>query len=366
MAVYFVYRSHDDSPDTRYLKKFDDATLLDWFRKRWEPIADYRKAQEHVTQLLGRYVYGFDTLFEAIAEASLPPPKSGRELAQLLSDWLPVEGLIFAEPHLVEALTDDDELQLAYYFFDDAFLKRSGKRAAYLLQEDWRLPADHGDGRFKPAFPTNEFAPRGPWQGSTYLVFLWYEDSANLDDLSGAYRIDGARVPDLAKYLARFRPEEPLDWPYQLRDFHESLLANVHSADKRENAFVRSIRQDPENDANWNVFGDWLEDRGDKRAELLLLQRGLTQVGKEVPHVHITDWRKRRPSRKPKSMVRVEEHVAQLCLHTEIVNDRDLYHHWIFFDDLWASAHVDLANAILCYASRWDVLSSGRPQDGDS
>jgi hypothetical protein len=33
-----------------------------------------------------------------------------------------------------------------------------------------------------------------------------------------------------------------------------------------------------------------------------------------------------------------------------------MYHQWYLFDDLWASAHPDLANAILRYASRWDVL----------
>jgi uncharacterized protein (TIGR02996 family) len=365
MAVYFVYRSHYDSPDTRYLRKFEDATLLDWFRKRWEPITDYKAAQKRVQELFGRDIYGFDSLFESIAEASLPAPNTGRELVELLNNCLPVEGEIIAEPHVVQVLTDDDELELAYYFFDDDFLKRSGKRVAYLLQEDWRLPADHGNGRFKPALPTNEFASRGPWHGSTYLVFLWYEDGANLDDLSGAYRLDGVRVPDLAKYLARFRPEKDLDWPYQLRTFHEPLLANLRGADKRENAFVRAIRQQPEDETNWNVFGDWLEERGDRRAELFLLQRALARIGKQPPHVHSFGSGKK--TVKSKSMPRVEEHLAQLCLH-EATWQRykapvDLYHHWIFFDDLWASAHVDLANAILCYASRWDVLSSGRAED---
>jgi hypothetical protein len=33
------------------------------------------------------------------------------------------------------------------------------------------------------------------------------------------------------------------------------------------------------------------------------------------------------------------------------------YHQWIVFDDLWASAHSDLANGLLAWASGWDVLA---------
>jgi hypothetical protein len=34
-----------------------------------------------------------------------------------------------------------------------------------------------------------------------------------------------------------------------------------------------------------------------------------------------------------------------------------MFHQWILFDDVWASAHADLANALLRFARRWDVLS---------
>jgi hypothetical protein len=67
-----------------------------------------------------------------------------------------------------------------------------------------------------------------------------------------------------------------------------------------------------------------------------------------------------------KCRVHVEEHLAQLCLNTERWRDfhrADLYWQWIFFDDLWATAHPVLANAILRYARCWDVLSPGRPAD---
>ncbi len=48
--------------------------------------------------------------------------------------------------------------------------------------------------------------------------------------------------------------------------------------------------------------------------------------------------------------------MAVFCLHVARWDKEDLYHQWYFFDDLWAAAHPDLANALLRYASRWDVL----------
>ena len=67
-----------------------------------------------------------------------------------------------------------------------------------------------------------------------------------------------------------------------------------------------------------------------------------------------------------KSLIQVEDHVAAFCRHVAHhahplggpVNDS--YHQWYFFDDLWASAHPDVANALLVHGRRWDVLSAPR------
>jgi hypothetical protein len=73
-----------------------------------------------------------------------------------------------------------------------------------------------------------------------------------------------------------------------------------------------------------------------------------------------------RPSYDPKkSLVHVDDHLAQLCLHVDCWDGVDLYHQWFVFDDLWAGAHPDLANALLRYARTWDVLSPGRPSEED-
>ena len=56
--------------------------------------------------------------------------------------------------------------------------------------------------------------------------------------------------------------------------------------------------------------------------------------------------------------VYVSEHVAQVYFH-----DRDdIYDQWFLIDDLWASAHPALADGLLRFATRWDVLSTGDEQ----
>jgi hypothetical protein len=50
------------------------------------------------------------------------------------------------------------------------------------------------------------------------------------------------------------------------------------------------------------------------------------------------------------------EHLVQACVDGSGTAD-PYYGQWYFFDDVWASAQPDLANALLRFASRWDVLS---------
>jgi hypothetical protein len=60
----------------------------------------------------------------------------------------------------------------------------------------------------------------------------------------------------------------------------------------------------------------------------------------------------------------IGEHLAQLCWNAWAGNPwarpiprRGNYVQIYLFDDCWASAQPDLANGLLRYAQRWDVLS---------
>ena len=105
MTVYFVYRSHWEGPTSKHLKRFDDPSVLAWFRNHWHRIADPGAAHQQVSQLLGCRVYGFASLFEAIAEHDLPPPETDEQLEAYLREHPYVEGESLYAPHLLQVFS---------------------------------------------------------------------------------------------------------------------------------------------------------------------------------------------------------------------------------------------------------------------
>ncbi len=383
MTVYFVHRCHYEGPSEKRLVRFKDDTVLDWFRNRWHRLAvpDDDLVCERLARL-GCDVYGFASLFRAAAEQGLPAPQTDAQLETYLHEHLYAEGEILCTPHALQVLTDDDELELAYYFFDDHYLRRNRWRAAFLLHEGWKLPPGEGRGGFRPAEPVDEKKPQGRGAGATYEVLLSYFDSANLSDLSPSSRVKGVRLPDFARYLATAPSADGECWSQSMALTRAALTAedDVRGVEK---AFLRDIRQQPRDDVPRNAYADWLQECGEPPAGLHLLRRGLTRAGRytrqflddalkygEVETGNLaaawhalTQAEKEKPPTvarrgRSKSKVHVDEHVAQLCLHVDRWGDDDLYHQWIYFDDVWASAHPDLANGLLRFARRWDVLTT--------
>jgi uncharacterized protein (TIGR02996 family) len=345
MTVYFVYRCHYQGPTEKHLKRFEDASVLDWFRTHWQPIADWDAAHKKAEQLLGCNVCSFGWLFMRIAEQNWAPPENEDQLRDYLTE-APLGNEISCSRNVVQVLTDDDELEMAIYFFDDHFLKKHGKRASFLLHEDWKLPSGHGEGRFRPTEDYTDLRLTRSRRGATYLVFLAFYDSGNLDELEGGYRIKGVRLPDLARCRAplQLRAANWSHEPHEIPELWENLFPTGKKPKTQEEAFQHAIRDNPSDESNWNVYADWLEEQGLPPPGIRLLEGALTRVEPAYS----------RPDRNhSRDLTHVEEHLAQACLHT----GGNRFHQWILFDDLWASAHPEMANAILRFARRWDVLT---------
>jgi uncharacterized protein (TIGR02996 family) len=192
------------------------------------------------------------------------------------------------------------------------------------------------------------------------------------------------RLPGLCERLAAL-PKLGEGWPLELYLLRGALAA-APPTPTPEAGFLEAIRDDPADAPAWKIYSDWLQDQGvTEPAGVHLLRGALTRVSAysseflrasreegELYHCggELGDawaalrwlederpdtWREG-PSR---SQIHVSEHVAQLCLHFGqcFWTERDSFHQWFFFDDVWASAHPDLANALLTYARRWDALS---------
>ena len=348
MSVYFVHRSHYEGPSGKHVRKLDGDSVLGWFRAVWKRAKRADDLPEWVKGELGCGVYAFETIFEAARDESLPPPKSDEELEAYLTDHLSVEGEILFEPHALQVLTDDDELELTYVFFDDHFLGEHPGRAAYLLHEDWRLPITSGERPYVPSIEAKEVDPPGPGAGMTYLVFLAFYDSMNLD-LDGPWRIDGVRLPDLADYLRDAEPDG--DWPFELKLLRSQLPPDDSDGSGLRIAMERVARL-PLRQIGGTIDTSTLGLGTVEQAAAEL--EGILK--KLPPQKHGFD-----PS---KARVSTADHIAQLCPHTGW--EDEMYHQWFLFDDLWAGGHPDLAEGLLRFAKRWDVLTPDEPGESES
>lgn len=348
MGVYFALRTHYDFPTGKYLRYFpEDESVLAWFQRHWQGKSREKDEEKgYVREILGCEVYGFATLFEAIAEHNLARPQTMRQLVALLNEHLYVEGEILSTNRVIQVLTDDDELELAYYFFDDAYVKKEPGKASYLLWEDWRLPegAETSSVGALPSLPSgvNVLPKVKNGAGTVYAAFLSYYDSGNLVDLNGAYRVPGVRLPGLLSYLQSYQPDE-------YGTIELSVLRALGSSTDTLNAVLEDVKSLPicsiGDDLYRLKFGTGTP------------EKDLTTLRKAVAKVQADDALRGGKQ----SLVQCEEHVAQLCLHSETWStDSDstlLFQRWIFFDDLWLQTYPDLGKAILRFGTRWDVLT---------
>jgi uncharacterized protein (TIGR02996 family) len=386
VAVHFVYRHPIESPAGKYVVHFPDDTVLTWFQRHWSHLVTADEDVVDRLDQLGCLAWDLYTLFEAAARHNLGPPASDDQLREYLERYLKVKGMVHCRPHAIQVLTDNDEVMLSYFFFDDHFLEKYGERVSFLLLEHWQLPGGAGPGGFRPDVTTLPVRPAGQGEGTTYLVTSTVYARAYLDDLGDSHRIEGIRLPELARYLALSSPRKA--WPFELALIRCQLLTPPPGADERERPFLEELQAQRPDETPWMVYSDWLVDHGQPPAGTTLLRRALEQVPRlPLQWLHQDDqcrWaltynrsiegtRKSIAARLPplsqdyplQSHVHAEEHLAQVCIYVpegtepeEPECDGFRWHQWYFFDDLWASAHPALANALLAFGRRWDLLSS--------
>jgi uncharacterized protein (TIGR02996 family) len=235
-------------------------------------------------------------------------------------------------------LTDDDETSLAMYWFTDAFAKARPERVAYLLREDWHLPEAVGPGGFKAKPGVNLLLPRLRAKKAMYVVEHTWDTTSALEWLSGGEKLPGLRLPDLVPWLLRRSAEEMegLGNGQILLTIREELDTILSAGEGIEAGFRAALKEQPADAATWSAYTDWLADQDRPRAELHLLDLALRARGVKG------------------RLLQVAPHcAARMLAHDEEGKEFDQL---FLFDDVWASGNVDLANAILDYHGRFNVL----------
>jgi len=351
MAVTFVYRSHYEGPLSRRVVRFDDASVLAWFQRVWAGARDAPSPRAFIKREMGGGVYGFSSLFEAAKEKKIAAPRTLKQLEKLLDEHLYVEGEVRLDEHSLRVLTDDDEVMLAYFLFDEQAAPPD--RVAFLLRDSFPLPTTSKQGRFKSPVEATPLLPGGKGKGRTWAVILTFYDSESFPS-SPPSVFEGIRLPDLLGHLRSVTPaveregthepdEEISSWPLELR----LLRAAIRQGDDSLAQALRRVAAYP-----------------------------LSHVGSSTNHTLVGvgpqpgAWaeferlaRKFKPDSDPeKLLIDASPHLLQAALHqTSSFGYQQLF----LFDDLWAAANHDLAASLLRFASGWDPWTDGEDDDED-
>lgn len=327
--MYFVCRWREESPFSKRVVTVPDATVLDWFRRGW----GHDDPDAWIDSELGGDVYGLESIFEEVRKRNLPRPETVDELRELLNEYLWVEGddegtFIRLGGNALRVRTDDDEVDLAYYFLDDEAVAASPDRLAFLLHDTWPLPANMAapGAVFSHGVPvrTVRLAPPGPQ--SVFSVRLCWEspDTYRNLDLAGAIVFPGLTFPDLAAHLRGVNDPDTDRWPHDAR-------------------LLRALVAPGEND-----IGPALE----RYARLPGYAPSPTGIDPVPAHAPIPGDILQRPA---ESLIQLDPHIAQVARYIDGFFGFD---QWFLFDTRWAAAHPDLARSLLRYAAYWDPFEA--------
>jgi len=348
-GIWFVYRSHYEGPLSRRIARLHAPSIVDWFANHMQEARSASDPESAYEKDLGGYVYGFSTLGEAAKKHGLKAPKSTAELEKILRKHLYVEGgreNIRIDDHSLRVLTDDDEVSLAYFFFDDEAVRASPDRLSWLLHDTPSLPDGDADGVFVPPFEPELILPKGEGEGTTYVALLTFYDGDSLPGRAAAF--PGVRLPELASHLRNVTPtkkpqswsKEWLDtWPVELRLLRAMIEPGQISIAPALGKCAAYPLQGVASSTNHSLLG--VGPHASAYDEFYKLGTGFKLEGDPA-----------------KSIIQVKPHAALLCAHASSAFG---HQQWILFDDRWAAANPALAASILRYARQWDPMRDPTP-----
>ncbi len=389
MATYLVHRCHYNNPSEKALVKFeDDETVLAWFQNRWQRLAEAETngtcSYDLLTEEFGFSVYGLGSIFQSAGEQNLASPKNDRTLKEYVAKHLYTESTAEYRPHFLQVYTNDDEIELCYFIFDDHFLKTNSSSMAFLMHDDWELPTEFTEPtdiqpantifKHKRNIKTERakpFAKSDDKQGRVYFATSVCIDSANLDPIKPVV-FSGLRLPDFPRLLFAKTPDT--SWPPDVKLIRSMMFFGRENLSETERPFVDLIHDDPANPDHWHVYSDWLQEHQRPPLHVTFLRRafeGIRQISPDhsfalefgqtawpEPEKEAEELVKKSPSRGPeKSHIAVSEHLAQACLFYANFEFQKiakvLHHQWWLFDDCWANANKDLADGLLRFCVDW-------------
>lgn len=348
MATHFVYRS-PYFPQHKFYKPQSELTVLEWFQSLWKlKTTDYDQYDATIEAKLGTRVYGLHNyLLENIYLDEVSMPTNFIELINCLEEFSYVTEIIISSTHLIQILTDDDEVDMAYYVFDDTYLQRNPQKITYLIQDHFPREAQQLERRFFAEFyPKTIFANLQP-DNSVYLAFfsIWGNNSLFRlpDTQNGVIKIEGIDLSTLPSFLANWQPQKSLDaYPLELLFLRAQAIKKGELLSLEE--CLECITKLPVAIAEQDKVFD-VE---------TLFEQDIDQINQNLENTIKQSFDQQYLDKcVSNSSYALDAHCAAVSLYfTEILN-QPTYEYWLIFDNVWATAHPMLANSIINFAKGW-------------
>ncbi|MDZ4404018.1 hypothetical protein [Prosthecobacter sp.] len=386
--VYFICRSEYEQPHGRRIVEFPDVPdLLGWFQRYWISHEELTRSEPRIPKgsefnpldwqdqmwslrenVFGGGIYGLSSFL--IPMLQRPVPQSLGDVQNYVESFggRYSEGTIEMLDTAIQAITDDDEIDIGWYLFDSDFARRHPERVSFLIYREFDLPVNYSAESWHPPVHVK---PLGHGDEGTYCCFFSCQYGSTIREIEGCYRLP-VRVPAFGSWLAEQSITARLnkyggidsDWPQDLillralalRSENPSLeesLRHFDALNQRLRAWLSRASSDYRSQTKNPQFLT-----GDKTIcskELEQLSASSPKSGEKVPQNY---WIKTTGP----SKFQFSPHLCQVVF-TSVSTAYDdptkktcFASHWIFFDDLWAASNRDLAESILRYGRGDNVL----------
>lgn len=327
MKVYFAFRSGYERT-TRYTKVFEAKSVLDWFQSNWDMFQGEYLCEK---EILGVHVYGFPIEDSDLDSGQkIPAPKSLTKLKLDIETYI-YSNEVKVNTNCVQICTDDDEIELSWYVFDEIYAEKFPEKVAIWTQE--YLPQTYGNVGKLLANRCIEIVPKGNGKGCIYYGSASCYDSGNIDSLEGLYKINNVRLDTFLNYLRNS----------QIR------VKNEDDGDMGlyELSFIKFVAQQLPN-ANFN---DILEYLG---------KVPMTEFNEDIDFDNFEKYtlndilaiEKSEDSLPDSSFIRISEH---MCEWNTATYDNEFHNYFVLFDDLWVEKNEIYAKNLARFTKTWEL-----------
>lgn len=333
MKIYFAFRSGYEKT-SKYMKTFEAESVLDWFQSNWDAFQGEYGCEE---QLLGVHIYGFPIDDEELEQGQkVPPPKNLAQLRAKIEEYIYFNE-IKVQVNCIQVLTDDDEIELAWYVFDEIYANQYPEKVAAWLND--YLPQDFGDEGKLLGGKFINILPKGSDKGCIYYGSSSIYDGGNFEDLEGLHKIDNVRLPEFLNYLRNHKvhtkSNKGISTGLEELKFFQFIAKQLPNADFKEIlGVIGTIPLTEFNEIDMDDIHDYTLEE--------VLKMGLAES--ELPQ---------------SSIIRVSEHCCEwntvIRLPTNGILEDSFCNYFVLFDDLWVEKNKALAQNLAQFNRTWKL-----------